>query len=147
MRTRLRSTIKWSATVLTVLLLVVWVGSAWWVASFRLQPTVSLLVYAGEVLIDWQEPWSVIPASTSSDFARHSAPFSWWFDVYRVTAPSGTTFNFVSIPIWVLVVLFATPTIWLWRGDWRKQPGLCIKCGYDLRANTTGICPECGHGS
>jgi predicted Zn-ribbon and HTH transcriptional regulator len=31
----------------------------------------------------------------------------------------------------------------------RKNPDmskkvLCIKCGYDLRGNVSGICPECG---
>jgi hypothetical protein len=26
----------------------------------------------------------------------------------------------------------------------RKRTGCCIHCGYSLRLNTTGICPECG---
>ena len=58
--------------------------------------------------------------------------------------PSGETRTALDIPIWVLVVLFATPTLWLWRRDRRRQPGLCVKCGYDLRGNASGVCPECG---
>ena len=27
----------------------------------------------------------------------------------------------------------------------RRQRGLCVKCGYDLRSNTSGVCPECGN--
>ena len=26
----------------------------------------------------------------------------------------------------------------------RKKHGQCVKCGYDLRGNVSGICPECG---
>lgn len=27
---------------------------------------------------------------------------------------------------------------------WRKSQGLCLHCGYSLRGNVTGVCPECG---
>lgn len=30
------------------------------------------------------------------------------------------------------------------RARWRRQGGLCVRCGYDLRANESGRCPECG---
>ena len=30
------------------------------------------------------------------------------------------------------------------RAQWRRQGGLCVRCGYDLRANESGRCPECG---
>ncbi len=30
------------------------------------------------------------------------------------------------------------------RGDARRGAGLCIRCGYDLRGNVSGRCPECG---
>lgn len=26
----------------------------------------------------------------------------------------------------------------------RRRRGLCVKCGYNLTGNTTGVCPECG---
>jgi len=56
------------------------------------------------------------------------------------------------IPLWPAAVLFAIlPLVWM------KQPvarliearrqfrvGKCSKCFYDLTANTTGVCPECG---
>jgi hypothetical protein len=58
-------------------------------------------------------------------------------------------------PIHILEITWAWPTIigsilpliWLgrhgyWR--WRMQRGLCHACGYNLTANTSGICPECG---
>lgn len=27
--------------------------------------------------------------------------------------------------------------------DWQGE-GRCAKCGYDLRGNVSGVCPECG---
>ncbi len=57
MRKRLRSTCKWGGTAATVLLLVVWVGSAWWRVGFDVRPTVGFGVYAGQVIIGWEEPW------------------------------------------------------------------------------------------
>jgi hypothetical protein len=26
----------------------------------------------------------------------------------------------------------------------RRQMGLCVRCGYELTGNVSGICPECG---
>jgi len=144
MRKRLRSTCKWGGTAATVLLLVVWVGSAWWRAGYWWIPTGGLDVYAGRVYIGWDEPWSIIPERGRwYPPERHPWPFAWWFGGDRYTL-GGVTYTVVLIPIWVLVVLVATPTLWLWRCDRRKRPGLCVKCGYDLRGTDHKVCPECG---
>ena len=55
----------------------------------------------------------------------------------------------VGIPLWFPIVLFAAyPTIAFIRGPLRRyrrrRKGLCLKCGYDLTGNVSGICPECG---
>lgn len=45
---------------------------------------------------------------------------------------------------WLLVfaVLIGVPrTI---RRALRRRAGRCVKCGYDLRAGTSPVCPECG---
>jgi DMSO/TMAO reductase YedYZ heme-binding membrane subunit len=26
----------------------------------------------------------------------------------------------------------------------RRERGQCVRCGYDLRGNVSGVCPECG---
>ena len=57
----------------------------------------------------------------------------------------------VRVPYWAPFVLaVALPVRWLrvrqraWREQsWRRR-GLCLRCGYDLRASP-GRCPECGH--
>ena len=27
----------------------------------------------------------------------------------------------------------------------RRHEGYCVRCGYDLTGNRSGVCPECGH--
>jgi len=55
------------------------------------------------------------------------------------------------IPLWMPFILFATyPTIAFIRGPLRRyrrrKRGLCIRCGYNLTGNTTGVCSGCGAG-
>lgn len=33
---------------------------------------------------------------------------------------------------------------WLQSRSDRRKAGRCLKCGYDLFKNTSGVCPECG---
>jgi hypothetical protein len=53
----------------------------------------------------------------------------------------------VDFPFWfaLLVVVAAASPVWIacWRRPGRYGPGLCARCGYDLRA-TPDRCPECG---
>jgi uncharacterized paraquat-inducible protein A len=43
----------------------------------------------------------------------------------------------VMLPLWLLI----RPTE---LQDERRAKGLCVRCGYDIRGNTSGVCPECG---
>jgi hypothetical protein len=49
---------------------------------------------------------------------------------------------------WVLVLAFAPlPAFWLVlfiRRARMCKPGCCVRCGYNLTGNTSGVCPECG---
>jgi len=71
---------------------------------------------------------------------------------YRMASYSGvqtTSQGHVRIPLWGPMVLFLLyPAINLVRGPlrrWRRRrKGLCLRCGYDLRGNASGVCPECG---
>jgi hypothetical protein len=51
---------------------------------------------------------------------------------------------YLELPLWMPFLLFATlAAIWLVR-DRRIPLGHCEQCGYNLTANVSGICPECG---
>ncbi len=55
----------------------------------------------------------------------------------------------VTFPHWLPLVVFTTyPIIAFIRGPVRRyrrrKRGLCLRCGYDLTGNVTGVCSECG---
>ena len=64
--------------------------------------------------------------------------------------PSGgwTIDSHLKVSYSLLVAVFTmTPSAWLmaFSRRWhRSHCGLCPNCGYDLTANTSGKCPECG---
>lgn len=55
---------------------------------------------------------------------------------------------FISLPDGVLVAALALSPFFhfaRWcRKVLRRRPGTCRACGYDLTANISGVCPECG---
>lgn len=60
-------------------------------------------------------------------------------DEWSFTVPSWAVLAFVSasaVPPAVLLLL-------RWKTESRRRKGLCLKCGYDLRASASR-CPECG---
>ncbi len=62
-----------------------------------------------------------------------------------------TTFSVLiacHFPLWIPTIVFAALSLWsgyvpIRRRRKRKKLGLCLKCGYDLRASKDR-CPECG---
>jgi len=55
-----------------------------------------------------------------------------------------------AIPLWCpLLLLTVYPSIAFIRGPLRRyrrrrKRGLCVRCGYNLTGNVSGVCPECG---
>jgi hypothetical protein len=87
-----------------------------------------------------------------------TVPSLFGFDYYdEVLSPSnlihaaGTAwFQVLYVPLWPLAAVTAVlPATWLYRRrrrQRRRRRGRCPNCGYDLRANVSGVCPECGRG-
>lgn len=147
MRKRLRSTMKWSGTVLTVLLLVVWVGSGWWWCNFiPRSASYAIAIDRGTLAVKWVTPAPTLPDKYLGWHTSWNRPFRlmWWFRGESGTVVRGGTVTDVVVPLWFGALIIGLPTIILWYRDRRRAPGRCIECGDDLRGNASGVCPECG---
>ncbi|MCL4196643.1 MAG: hypothetical protein KJZ69_04055 [Phycisphaerales bacterium] len=147
MHKRLRSTIKWGGTVLTVLLLAVWLGSAWWQVPLRQGGGRGAIgLGAGQLLATWPMRGPAPSRGMYVEaFELRIGGFSWWFASRHLpVVVKGSTLHLVGVPLWSLALATGLPSAWLWFRDRRRAPGLCVHCGYDLRGNASGVCPECG---
>lgn len=158
-----RKTGKWGGAVVTVLLLVVWVMSAWWYAGFQShwnRNEFDADAHNGTVGIVWGRP----------DDAPGAPFIEWEFDLtlddrggplwFRLRGewylrhdgpPLSRDVTYVMFPIWFPLVIVLTGTSLVWRADLRAmrraREGLCAACGYDLAGTAAGaVCPECGRG-
>ncbi len=148
--TRIRRIAKWAGLVVCVLIVVAWAASLrWYVTRFGTYVRADLCV--GSVRAAWR---------TDSRFSRFRRVRVARWEV-SVVSPSRSRYGFrwptaesqpslemswVSLPLWLPLLVIATPTAILWRRDRRIPPGHCQKCGYDLTGNVSGRCPECRTG-
>lgn len=107
---------------------------------------------AGSSERTWEWKWGVRMSSNI-----HFPKGSWWHRRGFLWESTSGTFLTSSagwletwtlfVPGWLVTLLAATlPALWLRqprRRRFREQHGLCLTCGYDLRA-TLDRCPECG---
>lgn len=155
MRRRLRRVVKWTGAVFTVLLIVLWIGSAWWWWGVESRSETSYCdihilkgrIFASSEHSELQDPAAVTGAQVVplSQLMEPGLYLSFFWDRW-ITPNYQSTRG--AIPIWSLVLLIAVPTAWMFRTDWKRRrgerEGLCPKCGHDLRANLSAGCPECG---
>lgn len=72
----------------------------------------------------------------------------WWQSLERLDGTRNLRMT-LRMPTYLLVPILAAPPLWaLLRGPFRRSrrraKGQCIRCGYDLTGNVTGVCSECG---
>ncbi len=156
---RIRKAVKWGGLVLTVVLTVVWVASAWWVAVWAARDGHLILIGSGRAVYaheprfltgglrpGWSFGQSGVPLSPSAarGFPRRKPEFRWWFGTSDSTRRTGS-----ALPLWCPALLMVIPTTLAWRFDLlarrRARIGACPTCGYDRRGITGDLsCPECG---
>ena len=112
----------------------------------------------GWTLMQWTEDGHVIIMYRHNDDRRQyrrAALYSlslilkdktFWISFSVGPSVEGTT----RFPLWAPFLVFAAyPTIAFVRGPLRRyrlrRRGLCVKCGYDLTGNVSGVCPECAY--
>jgi hypothetical protein len=87
-------------------------------------------------------PTSILNNSTYLGWG--DPPQLWGFSYVGYHATDVDWYYAVALPFWFVALMFGllfTISVRKLRGQ--KRPGLCAKCGYDLRASPER-CPECG---
>lgn len=138
--------LRWALTVVTVLLLAVWLASGCVSASWFSRPMTSgealvAVIVAGLVgggVVADPEPPGTDVETVRFDLALW--PVFTWSPGDRV----------IAVPIWILALVSGPLATRAWVQRWRmlRRPDACPTCGYDL----TGLpkeaqprkCPECG---
>lgn len=102
-----------------------------------------VLYYRQKALLDdWEEEFYEAIASGDLTLADRLVSEQPKTRRWRVSRELGCSF-------WLLFLLFATyPAVTYIRGPLRRyhrrKRGLCVRCGYNLTGNVSGVCPECG---
>ncbi len=154
---RIRKTIKWGGAAVTVLLVVVWIGSAWAGLSVRRGERFARIEGGGFVFerIGSVQPVNGVfwlPAAAIGPFRVMPEWEDWPTNGSISQSRPAMLLWRVFVPLWMPVLAVFVPTFVLWRFDARavrrERLGRCPKGNYD-RAGLGGIgagavCPECG---
>src|SRR6185369_15931280 len=152
---RARRILMWTGAGLFIAILACWATSLLYViVVFPTSNLAASMDHRGiSVLIAKLHPGLVNPVMDPSRIERNrfnEYPRSWFewprirdhFDFHHRSWDSARD---LFMPFWLLLLLTAIPTAWLWHRDRRRiRPGCCLRCGYDLTGNTSGVCSECG---
>jgi hypothetical protein len=144
---RIRKAIKWGGAAATVLLVVVWISSAWfYIALLRDGSARDVYVSVGVLgVFEWKLPAAVLPQPPPRIGLRQNALMKW-----KPVNADNSSFHWLMIPLWIPLLVVFTPTAIAWHLDalarGRARVGLCPECGYDRTGLAAGaVCPECGH--
>lgn len=72
------------------------------------------------------------------------APPPWPWMVFAVVTVVSVCFSAVWI-FWRITPGDHGCLIWRWMERMHRELRICIKCGYNLTGNVSGVCPECGN--
>ena len=145
---KIRKTVKWAGAAVTVLLVVVWIGSGWQRLGWQSPPFDCGLARGALQVCVWE------PQSRRDAFLWLTGPieFRWlwqrWWIAREDRAPFGVMY---ILPLWIPTAAALGITAAASRLDTlarrRARVGLCPKCNYDRTGLAAGsVCPECGSG-
>ena len=144
----IRKAIKWGGAALTVLLVVVWVGSGWFDIQYGSRSNVGLVISRGCLAVLAFQ--GGIPAGDIGVVCRYTGSLVGYQLVWMPGWEQGIVRGPV-LPLWIPALLCLLITAWTFRLDAlarrRARLNLCPKCHYDrtgLAGRADAVCPECG---
>lgn len=153
MSPRASSILKWTATLLTLMVLASWGASGLWRAQWQWKTSYGtriLLIHAGSISYSEQSGTYFIPP-VQFRFHKQPAEFKMMRRLmFRRDGWKGGFWLFIPLLTPGIALSCVSARLW-WRGarlhlrKRRLTEGLCPGCGYDLvNARAGGVCPECG---
>ena len=161
---RIRRIAKWSGVGVCVVMVVAW-GTNWLWAIHIYTPIVAgryalMTLSSGELSLELDyDPADVakyeqytgphIMLYQPSEYRRTlrwSLPYLYHDPTFGGTSTrSPPMIRWLGLlPLWLVLLTAALPTAYLFWRDRRHPPGHCQACGYNLKGNVSGMCPECG---
>ena len=102
-------------------------------------------LYSGTGFLDGAPLFAL---ADNTAFEEGSARYRHYWLFWHADGPWGDGGQLMVFPAWILLVAtLILPVVGIvrWRRRARRRGrSLCIECGYNLTANTSGVCPECG---
>ena len=162
---RTRKAVKWGGLVVSVLLVVVWTGSAWYSAGWlwavrrttelsNIERFYSITCSEGSLQVGRGMDYFAVdgpPLRPAEGWVYRTGytRFVWRYTRTDTMASPGGHWYTHFFPLWPLVLLTLIPTALAWRLDTlarrRANTGKCAKCSYDFSGLKAGTaCPECG---
>ena len=143
---RLRRRLTVFGMGLCALIATVWASNGWYWVIATDSRSYRALFGGGTLRIDY---WSGrMPAWALPQSGWTWAPeyeLIWDWPKFILTDGSPLPTAKLVLPLWTVLALSGLLTTLAWGGRARKHPpGHCQQCGYDLKGNVSGTCPECG---
>lgn len=153
----MRRAFKWIGVGFSLLIVVAWITSLFVEGQLLVSSRAIAKIEAGGILfiasdIDFAQVYggaNVIKSelawrrADNLGFGKPWAIAYWPINPHNIGSTDKLTMIVVSF--WFPLICFVLLTMWLW---WRDRPrgrlGCCLRCGYDLTGNISGVCSECG---
>ncbi|MDM7999702.1 MAG: hypothetical protein QUS33_06815 [Dehalococcoidia bacterium] len=153
--------LKWTGLVVCLMTVIVWAASMFWAVdcvtagrvelASAIQGRTTCTLHSGTL---WRFDYGKLDyfhtelcSSTGPPGwgAGRNHPFQWYLPGLPYVRTRSNGVREAMVPLWLLLVIVAPPTAYLWLRDRRGIPiGHCQKCGYNLTGNVSGVCSECG---
>jgi hypothetical protein len=141
--------------VLCMATVVLWLGSYWWAGGVSVAGRWAVSAGEGKLSLHYQSKgappdhprvaWNVEDLDFSS-----IGLLPVFVPLTHTSAATSIHYWQYLVPAWLPAAAFALPpALWLQRRrkrsarEQRRDKGLCVACGYDLRGSAA-LCPECG---
>ncbi len=147
MRTAMRSTRvrKWAAFLVFLLMLSGWIVSFQYSLRYQNPKCDFVIVFdCGGALFAWYSPprWHPRHVGWETGLAVERREGRSWL-LPQLTRPRADA-TWLQLPLLPILLLLLAATCWFFWKDNPPPPTHCRFCGYDMKGNVSGVCPECG---